>query len=113
MTRMNTGYMNDEYGVGGIRRHEVDCLLILGAWFLISIDSLILHSAASLQTCRISTVNVLSVICVSVWCCLVCSPKCLPCSFLRALPKCSLKRVLICRVVSPMYVCEQSVQLIL
>ena len=96
------------YESGAMSRHDDVCVLSGGLCFLISMDSVILSSATSLQVQMISKLNAVLVICSVVWCVLMCSPSGVFFVLLVALRRCSinLSRKALLVFLYKIYVCQ-------
>ena len=90
-----------EYGTGLINVHEEHMMFSVGLWFRISIDSAILSSAMSLQVWSIEIERVFCLISSLAWQFMKCSPKGVFFVLFLASRRCSLKRSLTLRLLSP------------
>ena len=98
------------YCRGGMSFQDDDCVFRFGRWLRMCMDSVILSSATSLQTCRISIVREVLLTDSSSWYCFLCSPNgVLIVLFLKS-RRCSMNRSLMLRLVSPTYVVVLFVQ---
>ena len=96
------GFQSGTNCTGGMSLHDDVWVFRFGRWFRMCMDSVILSSAVSLHTCRISMVMEVEVTVMSVWDCFLWSPKGVLAALFLNSRRCSMKRSLTLRRVSPM-----------